>query len=127
MQQYGVQYQCEGDNNGTVYETTSVDFDTNFTSSSLHDVPGSSNGVQAICSVGGTKKVQILQKSQMFVTNSSSGKGEEKNKSLLANGPLTIEGRHFSKNKHLLFGQWNAMGITIRNSTTLSLWCSFLF
>ena len=84
-----------------MFETTSVDFDTNFTGCSLHDVPGSSNGVQAICSVGGTKKVQILQKSQMFVTNSSSGKGEEKNKSLLANGPLTIEGRHLKNSKHL--------------------------
>ena len=90
-----MQYQTERDNNGTSFETTSVEFDPDFTNCSLHDVPGSSNRVQAICSVGGTKKVQILQKSQMFVTNSSSGKGEEKNKSLLANGPLTIEGRHF--------------------------------
>ena len=74
-----------------------MDSNPNFTNCNLHSVvPGSSSRVQAICSVGATRKVHILQKSQMFVTNSSSGKGEEKNKSLLANGPLTIEGKHFS-------------------------------
>ena len=74
-----------------------MDSNPKFTDCNLHSVvPGSSSRVQAICSVGATRKVHILQKSQMFVTNSSSGKGEEKNKSLLANGPLTIEGKHFS-------------------------------
>ena len=60
-------------------------------------VAASSSRVQAICSIGGSKKqVHILQKSPMFVTSSSSGKGEGKNQSLLANGPLTIEGKHFT-------------------------------
>ena len=103
LQQYGVQYQCEKENNGRVLESSSVDFDPSFSNCSLHDVSGSSNRVQAICSVGGTKKVHILQKSQMFVTNSSSGKGEEKNKSLLANGPLTIEGRNIYQYSRVLF------------------------
>ena len=61
----------------------------------MHGVAGGSSRVQAICGVGGSKKqVHILQKSPMFVTSSSSGEG--KNKSLLANGPLTIEGKHFA-------------------------------
>ena len=66
-----------------------------FADCGLHEVAGSSSRVQAICGVGGSKKqVHILQKSSMFVTSSSPGKGGGKNKSLLANGPLTIEGKH---------------------------------
>ena len=72
------------------------DANPNFTDTALHRIAGgSSSRVQAICSVGGSKKqVQILQKSPMFVTNSSKN-GGERNQSLLANGPLTIEGKHF--------------------------------
>ena len=52
----------------------------------------------------------------MFVTNSSSGKGEEKNKSLLANGPLTIEGRNIYQYSRVLFWMEKWATIYLLNS-----------
>ena len=94
LQQYGIHFQYDNEDNVT-FESYAADANPNFTDCGLHGVAGGSSRVQAICGVGGSKKqVHILQKSPMFVTSSSSGKGEGKNKSLLANGPLTIEGKH---------------------------------
>ena len=96
LQQYGVHYRYETEGNATTFESCTADANPNFTDCGLHGVAGGSSRVQAICGVGGSQKqVHILQKSPMFVTSSSSGKGVGKNKSRLANGPLTIEGKSF--------------------------------
>ena len=96
LQQYGIHYQYEEEDNVTTFDSPTADLNPNFTDCGLPGVAASSSKVQAICSIGGSKKqVHILQKSPMFVTSSSSGKGVGKNKSRLANGPLTIEGKSF--------------------------------
>ena len=93
-------YQYEDEDNVTKFDSCTADVNPSFTDCSLPGAAGSSSRVQAICSIGGSKKqVHILPKCPMFVTSSSSRKGEEKNQSLLANGPLTIEGKHFTMSR----------------------------